>query len=224
MAKSKYQKFAMETVSRSTLRGAPYNPRTIDDIAKKKLRANLKKVGLIQPIIVNKTTGNVVSGHQRLACLDQIEGRGDYDLDVAVVELSEQEERRQNVFLNNASAMGDWDRDLLATILREDDDIAAFGFEAADIEVILPDEADSILADDETAEALDAVRDQATTRDDLKAQRKDRAEKAARDNDDGFYVTVYFADREECDAFLKKIEKPLTNNAIDGGDLMLRLR
>lgn len=226
MAKSKHQSFEMRTVARSVLVGAPYNPRKIDDIAKKKLRGNLKKVGLLQPIVWNETTGNIVSGHQRLACVDQIEGRSDYELDVAVVRLSIEEEKRQNVFMNNVSAMGDWDTDLLAQLLTDDNDVAAFGFEEADVEFLLPDAADAILGpeDAEVDATVRSLEEQTEAREDLKRQRKDREAKAARDNDSEFYINVIFTDREECDRFLKAIGKPLDSRVVDGGDLFARLR
>ena len=49
--KSKYQKFETETVHRSVLKGAPYNPRKISTVAKRKLAASLKDHGLVAPLV-----------------------------------------------------------------------------------------------------------------------------------------------------------------------------
>lgn len=133
---SRYQKFVVERWKRSEIHGAPYNPRIIDSHAKKKLERNLKKVGLLETLVVNRLTRNLVAGHQRLACLDALEGNGEYFLDVAVVELSDKQEKEQNVFMNNPGAQGTWDTGLLAELLREDLSIEATGFEATDLEVI----------------------------------------------------------------------------------------
>src|SRR5262245_18761408 len=136
---SKFQKFTVERWHRSEIQGAPYNPRVIDSYARKKLEANLKKVGLLDTLVVNRRTRNLVSGHQRLACLDALEGSGDYHLDVAVVDLTEKQEREQNIFFNNPAAQGTWDVQALGELLSKDLEIAATGFEKMDLEVIFDD-------------------------------------------------------------------------------------
>lgn len=89
---SKFQTFETEVVNRSELKGAPYNPRIMDKGAEKRLKAALRKHGLVQPIIWNKRTGNVVGGHQRLKQLDSLEKRDDYDITVSVIDVDEREE------------------------------------------------------------------------------------------------------------------------------------
>ncbi len=79
------QKFVSERIHRSKIKNAPYNPRSIDDHARKKLHHNLKKKGLLDALVWNKRTGNLVSGHQRLSILDDLSATGDdYTLDFAV--------------------------------------------------------------------------------------------------------------------------------------------
>jgi len=148
---SRFQKFAVERWHRRDIQGAPYNPRIIDAHAKKKLERNLKKVGLLETLVVNRTTKNLVSGHQRLTCLDALEGNGEYFLDVAVVELSEKQEKEQNLFMNNPGAQGTWDSALLADLLREDLAIEATGFEKTDLEVIFDESTFAKLFDHENA-------------------------------------------------------------------------
>ena len=118
---SKFQKFTIVRMSRRELKGAKYNPRVISADAKKRLKKNLEEVGLLQPVVWNKTTGNVVGGHQKLAILDALEGSDDYLLDVAVVKLSAKREIEQNVFMNNPAAQGDWDLRALADLLTDKD-------------------------------------------------------------------------------------------------------
>ena len=79
------------------------NPRVITKTAQKALRASLKKFGLVQPIIVNRRTGKVVGGHQRLTVL-RLDGAT--EVDVAIGDWSEAEERALNVTLNNQAAQG----------------------------------------------------------------------------------------------------------------------
>ena len=70
---SKYQKFETATINRGQIKNAEYNPRRISDSAKKKLKDNIKRVGLLDTIVVNKNTMNIVSGHQRISILDSLE-------------------------------------------------------------------------------------------------------------------------------------------------------
>jgi len=111
----------------------------IDEGAKKKLRGNLKKVGLLQPIIVNKRSMNIVAGHQRIDQLDSLERGKDYQLDVAFIDVDEKTEKEQNVFLNNELAAGTFDLEKLDKLLRLPDiSFENAGFEKFELETILP--------------------------------------------------------------------------------------
>ena len=137
MEKTKYEKFEMVTVNRNDIHGAPYNPRIISDKNKKKLKDNLKRVGLVEPIVVNRRTMNIVSGHQRIACLDSLEHKQDYSLDVAMVDLSEKEEMEQNLFMNNEKAMGEYDPFMLAEVFESNDiEVDNTGFELPDLGIL----------------------------------------------------------------------------------------
>src|SRR6266566_5977521 len=81
------------------------NPRVISKSAKRALAASLKRFGLVQPIVVNKTTGQVVGGHQRIEALRE---QGVTDVDVVVGEWSADEQRALNVTLNNPAAHGEF--------------------------------------------------------------------------------------------------------------------
>ena len=128
------QKFEAIKIHRSQINFASYNPRAIDDDARKNLRNNLKTKGLLDTLVWNKTTGNLVSGHQRLNILDEYYQKKfkslDYYLTVAMVELTQQEEVEQNIFFNNARAMGSFDDDLM-TKLFKDPDFGNIDFKAA---------------------------------------------------------------------------------------------
>ena len=94
-----------------------YNPRKIDPYARKLLKDKLEKVGCVEALVWNRKTGNLISGHQRLSILDELEGKADYVVGVTVVNVSEKREKELNVFLNNASAQGRFDEKLLADVL-----------------------------------------------------------------------------------------------------------
>lgn len=146
--RSRFQSGEVARVPRSHLFGAPYNPRKINAAAAKKLRENLKKVGLLGPaIIFNVTTGHLVSGHQRLAAMDALEKTSEYQLDVTLVEMDEETEKAQVVFLNNEFAQGSWDADLLGPLLTANEG----ALEAAGLSLL---EAQSLLNGTEWGDAI----------------------------------------------------------------------
>lgn len=112
-----YQNFEVIEIDREKVKNAPYNPRTISTEARKHLRDNIKRVGLLVPIVWNKTTGNVVSGHQRIKALDDLNKDKDYKVKVAMVELDEKTEAEQNMFMNNLDAQGTFDFEKLDELL-----------------------------------------------------------------------------------------------------------
>lgn len=119
----------IETVRIELLKPAPYNPRKPLKPGMKgyeRLKRSLTEFDLVQPIVWNKTTGHVVSGHQRLTILleDNIES-----LEVLVVELSLEREKALNIALNNQAVGSTWDPDKLTEVLFELDDLPDFSVE-----------------------------------------------------------------------------------------------
>jgi hypothetical protein len=137
MALSRYEKFEIIEIKRTSIQNAFYNPRKINDKARAKLKKNLKKKGLLQPLVWNEQTKNLVSGHQRIDILDELEGNSDYSLKVAKVSLSPKEEKEQNLFFNNANAMGEWDLLELEDLFKSENfDYQEAGFEIADLNAL----------------------------------------------------------------------------------------
>lgn len=146
MGANKYENFECVVIKRSEIHGADYNPRTITESALKKLRKWFKTEGKGQlaPITVNKNTMTVVSGHQRLTVLDQLNKYPDkdYELTVAMTELDEKTEIEANVFMNNKSAMGDFDYEMLGQLHEMFPDISYvddFGFDPAEVSLMFGD-------------------------------------------------------------------------------------
>ena len=99
------------TLPVSDLHPADYNPRkdlAPGDKQYEKLARSIETFGYVEPIVWNRTTGNIVGGHQRLKVLVQ---NGYTEVQVVEVELNEQEERILNVSLNKIS--GRWDNEKL---------------------------------------------------------------------------------------------------------------
>lgn len=193
---SKYQKYQIATVKRSSISLADYNPRVITEHAQKQLRKKIKDVGLLSPLIVNTNTGRLVSGHQRITQLDALEGyptRGDYDIQIAQVALSENTEKEMNIFLNNPSAQGEFDLDALKIILEEGEiKIDDLGFEDSDIQILFEDFDVLGTIKDETqkSEATGELEK-------IKDARKNAADKLKQDNDADFYVVIVCRSADE---------------------------
>ena len=186
-ALTKYQTGEEIEVCREELKNAPYNPRTISASAKKKLLANLKKVGLLGSCVVwNRTTGNIVAGHKRVESLDALEGKSNYNLRVTVVEMDEVTEKEQNVFMNNKEAQGDFDMEQLEELLKEDLNVENMGFDLADkFKMFGFDSLDT----EEAIETAEKLRESRNLFDQIKKKNNDR------DADD-FYCVVVFKDNQ----------------------------
>lgn len=84
---------------------AAYNPRQISDAAFEGLKESLKKFGMPSPLVINKRSGVLVSGHQRLKAATAL---GWPMVPVVEVDLSPAEEKALNVTLNNRHISGDF--------------------------------------------------------------------------------------------------------------------
>lgn len=138
---NKVQQAEVRQVMRSQITLAPYNPRKITPEARKLLKDNLKRVGLLGGIVWNEDTGNLVSGHQRVSVMDEINRydpetqEHDYPITVSVVHFDEKTEKEQNLFANNRNAQGEFDDDMLRTMLTGIDYSYA-GFDDFDLQLL----------------------------------------------------------------------------------------
>ncbi|MBO7735917.1 MAG: hypothetical protein J6S67_25330 [Methanobrevibacter sp.] len=121
-----------EEIARSEIKNAPYNPRVITEKARKKLKANLLKNGLMGGIVWNRRTGNLVSGHQRLNIIDTIYKNQDYKIPVTVVDFDLETEKKQNIALNNKEMQGDYDLEKLRELMVGLPEIEDTGFTETD--------------------------------------------------------------------------------------------
>lgn len=132
---------------------AKYNPREISPYQFTGLCESIKKFGLTQPLIVNKLTNTLVSGHQRLKCAEHI---GLTHVPVTYVELSEAEEKALNITMNNKNISGEFTeglKDILAEIKKDLGDDYIFDL---NLDAVLKDlpafELDEALTEDDEEE------------------------------------------------------------------------
>ncbi len=125
-------------LNRSAIHFADYNPRKLSDESRKILKRGIKKFGLVGGIVVNKRTGlTVVSGHQRLSVMDELQKfpDNDYRIRVDVIDVDEKQEKELNILMNNPNAQGSWDYDALARLV-PDIDYKDAGLTDADLNMI----------------------------------------------------------------------------------------
>lgn len=241
---SRFQKFEPRRIHRRDITGAAYNPRVIDDFARAKLQKKLESRGLMNALVWNEKTGNLVSGHQRLGILDALEGSADYLLDVDVVKLTPKQEREENLFFNNRSVQGEFDVDLLGAMFAAGDlNIEQSGFETIELQDLLVDtEYASLFAPEvpEVSEELEAMHAQSNGRlengeairdperyaavkaEHLKVREKMREHDKADDTE--YMVVVVCADRPQREGLMVALGKAKDDKYIDARELAHKLK
>ena len=216
---TKYQRFESLRVWRHELREHPKNPRTIGKKQEQRLRGKVKDIGLVMPLVWNRLSGFLIGGHQRLAVLDKLEKynpltrENDYQLDVSACELAEAQELEMLVFLNNPSAGGMFDLDLLADLnLESGISFSGMGFDQIDIDQMFDGDSrfSHLFEDDpavtETKEKLAEV----------KAARAEGVEKMQGENSAEFYFVVVCRDQTERDECMRRLGMPKHEQFVSG--------
>lgn len=138
----------IEHVKISDLKMAVYNPRQISNDDMASLVNSIREFEIVEPIVVNKRTGNVVGGHQRIIACKQLSIE---EVPVVYVNLDEKKEKVLNLALNRIH--GDWDMEKLSVVLGElklDDmaDLSLTGFSEIELgEIVDKPKAESHLRD-----------------------------------------------------------------------------
>ncbi|MCT3817839.1 DNA methylase [Elizabethkingia anophelis] len=141
MSTNKVKQSETRTILRSSFSFSDYNPRTISDDARKKLKANIKKNGIIGGLVVNEQTGNLVSGHQRVSIADEVNkydpesGKNDYEIKVEIIDVDLKTEKELNLFFNSRSVSGEYDYAKLALMI-PDIDVDVAGLDDVDMSFI----------------------------------------------------------------------------------------
>ena len=197
MELSKYIKSESVELNRSAIHFANYNPRKLSDESRKTLKRGIKKFGLVGGIVVNKRTGlTVVSGHQRLSVMDELQKfpDNDYRIRVDVIDVDEKQEKELNILMNNPNAQGTWDFDALAQIV-PDIDWKDAGLTDADLNMI---GVDYLLQTEEENSLANALSDMMTP-----VIEQKEADKAAKQ----------LVERAEKVAHMKEVKQQVKENA-----------
>lgn len=126
----------IEKIKIKIIKPLKFNPRIAlkpEDEEYQKIKKSVLEFGLVEPFIVNKRTGNLISGHQRLKILKEL---GKKEVEAVIVDLSKSKEKALNLAINKIT--GKWDYPKLKELLIEIDtgefDIEATGFTEEEID------------------------------------------------------------------------------------------
>ncbi len=123
-----------------SLNPATYNPRKDlqpGDPEFEKIALSIREFGYVEPVVVNKRTGNtIVGGHQRYKVLRHL---GETEIEYVEVDLDEKQEKILNVALNRIK--GRWDVQKLVALLTEiqalgEGEMELTGFEPWELEAL----------------------------------------------------------------------------------------
>ena len=181
--------FTSESVElkRSQINLHEKNPRVISEENRKALKRGIKKFGMVGGIVVNKRTNyTLVSGHQRLSVMDELQKynpktkENDYIIRVDLIDVEEKEEKELLILLNNPSAQGEWNYDILRELI-PDIDYKDAGLTEQDLDIIGVDfhfqtEEENIIAD-ELDTLMEPVREERQA--EVAQKQAERAEKVA---------------------------------------------
>jgi len=186
-----------DNVHRSMIKEVPWNPRGMTDQERERLSKSLEKFGLVNYLVWNKRTGNLVGGHQRLAELDKRMGGKDYRMWVNVVDLGERDEKNLNILLNNPDVGGAYDLAKLGALFQNKEvDAEDTGFSAAQLY--------SFFGDAPMAEQPEQLEELAAQMREAR-ERYNKIKEAAAKRDDTHYYLVVFASVDERLAFMDEI-------------------
>jgi len=152
----------VEKIKIESIKPAKYNPRKDlkpGDPEYEKLKKSITEFDMVEPLVWNKRTGNLVGGHQRLKILQEM---GASEVDVSVVDLPPSREKALNLALNKIQ--GDWDlpklKDLLEELDTGDFDMEITGFDDKEIENLMTQfhvPGEGLTPDDEIPEKVETI-------------------------------------------------------------------
>lgn len=215
-------------MARSSFHPANYNPRAIPLDNKVKLGNSLNEFGLVENLIYNARTGNLIGGHQRLSILDQKAKGADYSIPLCVLDVSPTREKELNLALNNPSSQGWWEWQSMAEMIASDKeiDIAAAGFEPLYLEQAFTRFAkidDLDLSHVFAHKSADPAEGDAKEIEKIKASKEEFKAIGREANDDSFSFSVVFTNPEEKVKFLAGLGFSTNARHVEGRALVVAL-
>ena len=171
------------------IKAAKYNPRKDlkpGDPEFEKLKNSIERWDLVEPLVVNKRTGTLISGHQRLKVCRVL---GITTVEAVVVDLSPKHEKLLNMSLNKTGS--DWDYVKLEELFKEFDisELGITGFDDDEVKRI--------------ADMLDTIPDDSLIGSSRKRFSDEDDDEAVSEQNAAFTVYVTFGSKEAGDRWLE---------------------
>ena len=152
MSKQKLEN--IQSVDIALLNPAPYNPRVDlkpSDVEYQHIKNSIENFGYLDPIVWNKRTGNIVSGHQRFKILKE---QGVKEIQCVVVDFDIEKEKACNLAMNKAQGLWDFEKmDALLLELKDSSfDLTDFGFEEVGDFTGFEEKSTSVLGESDTVQ------------------------------------------------------------------------
>ena len=133
--------FETRVMNLREIKPAEYNPRVTlkkTDHEYRALNASIEENGLVKPLIVNKRTGNLVSGHQRLNVLL---AQGVEDTEVVLIDVPLEQEKAICIEMNHIKGRFDYGKlsDILQELSEKGANLLSTGFMTDEIAEIIGD-------------------------------------------------------------------------------------
>lgn len=129
------------------------NARKHDKKNLKSIKDSLDKFGQVEPLVVQKSTMKVIGGNGRLAAMKEL---GWKDVDIAVLDVDDDRAKALGIVLNRSAELAEWDDDTLKELLGELDesgwDLEGLGWDAKDLDDILPKSNEGLTDEDDVPE------------------------------------------------------------------------
>lgn len=232
-------------VLRSDIHSPDYNPRKIEKAAAEKLRKQIREDSLVDTLVVNKRTMNIVGGNQRCAQLDAIykykPGGSDYEINVQMIDVDERTEIKINARLNNPDAAGVYDAEKLFQVIGEFemDPLADMNFDRLTFDIFASEagvEIPGLAGFDPDSphkaleEKINAIHEATKTPVERNLRELKAAARAEQEEHneagtseyiekDDYILTIVFNSNQEKHEFLRKIGKPEKERFIKGATL-----
>lgn len=134
-ARTAASRIRWEEKALSDLAPDEHNPRAIDDLALRGLDASLDEFGMVEALVWNERTGELVAGHQRRRLLL---AKGVKRHMVAIGDWTPEQQRRLNVTLNNPALQGRFTGDLQGYLDNALRDLPVMQFRALRFDTLFP--------------------------------------------------------------------------------------
>jgi hypothetical protein len=121
--KDTIKNWKVETVKLADVVPMPDNERYIEQRNLEGLKRCIQRFGLVELPVWNRTTGHIIAGHQRFYSLKEMDVD---EVDMIVVDLTEEDEMAANLTMNNPHIQGNWTEntsDLLRDIENSDKEL-----------------------------------------------------------------------------------------------------